>query len=111
MPAPIIRISLGYFDADKVDVVEAKLTQSRALLEPGILAMRGNLGYFVGIDRVANAMHNVSFWESVEDAERMASFQPMLDLAIEFVALGVRFQRPILNCATLWSVKGACAPR
>jgi hypothetical protein len=68
--------------------------------------MRGNLGYFVGIDRVANAMHNVSLWETVEDANQMASFQPMLDLASEFVALGVRFQRPILNCATLWSLDG-----
>ncbi len=34
--------------------------------------MRRNLGYFVGIDRAANAMHNVSFWESAEDANRMA---------------------------------------
>jgi hypothetical protein len=68
--------------------------------------MRGNLGYFVGIDRVANAMHNVSLWETVEDANQMASFQPMLDLASEFVALGVRFRRPILNCATLWSLDG-----
>ena len=42
----------------------------------------------------------------VEDANQMASFQPMLDLASEFVALGVRFQRPILNCTTLWSLGG-----
>ena len=65
--------------------------------------MRGNLGYFAGIDRVNSAMHNVSLWESVADAEQMASFRPMLDLANEFVALGVRFQRPILNFSTLWS--------
>jgi hypothetical protein len=48
-------------------------------------------------------MHNVSLWETAEDANQMASFQPMLDLAGEFVALGVRFQRPILNFETLWS--------
>ncbi len=48
-------------------------------------------------------MHNVSMWETVEDADQMASFQPMLALAEEFVALGVRFQRPILNFETLWS--------
>ena len=57
------------------------------------------------LDRVANAMHNVSLWESVADAEQMATFRPMLDLAPEFVALGVRFQRPILNFETLWSLK------
>ena len=107
MGAPVIRISLGFFDADKADAVEARLARSRAALEPGILAMRGNLGYFAGIDRANNAMHNVSLWESVADAEQMSTFQPMLDLAPDFVALGVRFQRPILNCETLWSLKGA----
>jgi uncharacterized membrane protein len=106
MRPPVIRISLGYFDDDKADVVEAQLVQTRARLEAGIRAMRGNLGYFVGIDRLSNAMHNVSLWESIEDANQMASFQPMLDLAAEFVALGVRFQRPILNCDTLWSLEG-----
>ncbi len=93
--------------SDKADLVETKLAETRARLEPGIRAMRGNRGYFVGIDRAANAMHNVSLWETIGDAEQMASLQPMLDLAGEFLALGVRFQRPILNCATLWSVEGA----
>ena len=90
MRAPVIRISLGVFDAEKSGLVEAKLVETRERLAPGICAMRGNLGYFVGIDRVANAMHNVSLWETVEDANQMASFQPMLDLASVFVALGVR---------------------
>jgi hypothetical protein len=106
MHAPVIRISLAFFDVGKANAVASRLADTRDLLAPGILAMRGNLGFFVGIDRVANAMHNVSFWESVEDAEQMDSFEPMLNLATEFVALGVRFQRPILNCATLWSLKG-----
>ena len=104
MRAPVIRISLGVFDPGEADLVEARLVESRERLAPGIRALRGNLGYFVGIDRAAGAMHNVSLWETVEDANQMASFQPMLDLASEFIALGVRFQRPILNCATLWSL-------
>ena len=103
MLAPIVRISLGYFDADKANEVEKKLAETRARLEPGVRGMHGNLGYFAGIDRVNHAMHNVSVWESVADAEQMASFKPMLDLAHEFAALGVRFQRPILNFSTLWS--------
>ncbi len=103
MRAPVIRISLGFFDPGGADLVEARLVESRERLAPGIRALRGNLGYFVGIDRAASAMHNVSLW-TVEDANQMASFQPMLDLASEFIALGVRFQRPILNCATLWSL-------
>jgi hypothetical protein len=32
----------------------------------------------------------------------MATFAPMLELAKEFTALGVRFERPILNFDTLW---------
>lgn len=68
--------------------------------------MRGNLGYFAGIDRVNHAMHNVSFRESVADADQMASFKSMLDPATEFTALGVRFQRPILNFAAMWSFGG-----
>jgi len=104
MAVPVIRISLGTFDAEKASVVEAKLIESKAALEPGIRGMRGNLGYYAGIDRKNNSMSNVSLWESIEAAEQMASFQPMLDLAAAFVGLGVRFQRPILNCATVWKI-------
>lgn len=97
-------VSLGTFDADKAPIVEAKLIESKAALEAGIRAMRGNLGYYVGIDRKNNAMSNVSLWDSVEAAEQMATFQPMVDLAATFVNFGVRFQRPILNFAPLWEL-------
>ena len=63
--------------------------------------MHGNIAYYVGVDRTNNAMHNVSVWESVSDANQMAAFSPMIALGIEFAALGVRFDRPILNCDTL----------
>jgi hypothetical protein len=104
MAAPVIRISLGTFDAEKATIIEAKLIESKAALEAGIRAMRGNLGYYVGIDRRNSAISNVSLWDTVEAAEQMATFQPMIDLAGAFVALGVRFQRPILNLATLWEL-------
>ena len=102
MKAPVIRISLGKFDADTAASVEQKLLESKAQLEGGIRAMQGNLAYYVGIDRTNNAMHNVSVWASVGDANQMATFAPMLALAAEFTAIGVRFERPILNCNTLW---------
>jgi hypothetical protein len=102
--APVIRISLGTFESDKAAIVEAKLIESKAALEAGIRAMRGNLGFYVGIDRRNNAISNVSLWETVDAAEQMATFQPMLDLAKAFVALGVKFQRPILNLTTLWEL-------
>lgn len=104
MNAPVIRISLGKFDAGIAAAVEAKLQVSRASLESGIRAMNGNLAYYVGIDQANHAMHNVSIWESVADADQMATFAPMLALAAEFTALGVRFEQPILNCETLWQL-------
>jgi hypothetical protein len=75
---PVIRISLGTFDAEKATVVEAKIIESKAALEAGIRAMRGNLGYYAGIDLKNNAMSNVSLWDSMETAEQMATFQPMI---------------------------------
>jgi hypothetical protein len=104
MNAPVFRISIGKFDPDKASAVETKLQGSRTLLESGIRAMSGNLAYYVGIDRINQAMHNVSVWESVTDANQMATFAPMLALAAEFTTLGVRFDRPILNFDTLWQL-------
>ena len=104
MREPVIRISIGKFDPDRAAVVEAKLMESRAKLERGIRAMQGNLAFYAGVDRTNNAMHNVSLWDSVDDANQMATFAPMLQLATEFTALGVRFERPILNCETLWQI-------
>ena len=104
MNAPVIRISIGRFDAAIAATVAAKLNESRARLEEGLRATRGHVAYYAGVDHANHAMHNVSIWRSVADAEQMASFAPMLELAKEFTALGVRFERPILNFDTLWQI-------
>lgn len=101
---PVVRVSIGFFDDDRAALVERRLTDSKSALELGIRSLRGNLSYAAGIDRANKAMVNVSVWRSAEDAQQMASFQPMLDLAKEFTALGVRFQRPILNFETVWEI-------
>jgi hypothetical protein len=102
MRAPVIRISIGRFDAELAAQVEARLLASKERLEPGVRALSGNLGYFVGVDHANNAMHNVSMWETVADAHQMASFEPMKKLGAEFSEMGVRFDRPIMNFDTLW---------
>ena len=66
--------------------------------------MRGNRNYFVGIDRQNGAMTNVSVWDTLEDAQQMASLREMLDLAGTFAELGVQFDRPITNHETLWTL-------
>jgi hypothetical protein len=49
-------------------------------------------------------MTDVSVWSSLDDAEQMASLSAMLALAETFTEQGVRFERPITNHETLWSI-------
>jgi hypothetical protein len=100
----VVRISLGRFDADKYAIIRQLLDQSQKTLIPAIRALKGNRAYYVGIDRENNAMTNVSVWETLDDAKQMASLQAMLDLAKTFVDAGVRFERPITNHETLWTM-------
>ena len=100
----VVRISLGRFDADKYEMIRQLLDQSQKTLIPAIRALKGNRAYYVGIDRENSAMTNVSVWETLDDAKQMASLQAMLDLAKTFVDAGVRFERPITNHETLWTI-------
>jgi hypothetical protein len=100
----VVRISLGRFDADKYDIICQLLDQSQKTLIPAIRTLKGNRAYYVGIDRENSAMTNVSMWETLDDAKQMASLQAMLDLAKTFVDAGVRFERPITNHETLWTM-------
>jgi len=101
---PVFRVSIGVFDDDKAALVERRLMERKPAVEQGIRSMRGNLAYAVGIDRANKALVNVSVWRSIEDAQQVGRFQPMLDLAQEFTALGVRFERPILTFESLLDI-------
>ena len=94
---PVVRISLGRFDATNYDAIRKLLEDSQKTLIPAIRALKGNQAYYVGIDPENNAMTNVSVWDTRADAEQMATLQPMLNLAKIFVDAGVRFERPIIN--------------
>ena len=101
---PIVRISLGRFEADKHDTVRGLLDDSQKTLVPAIRALKGNRAFYAAIDRENNAMANVSVWDTRKDAEQMDSLQAMLDLAKIFVDAGVHFERPITNHETLWTM-------
>jgi quinol monooxygenase YgiN len=101
---PIVRISLGRFDPENFETVRKLLDESRDSLVPAIRALKGNRSYYVGVDRQNCAMTNVSVWDTLDDAQQMASLQAMLDLAKVFVDAGVRFERPITNHETLWTI-------
>ena len=88
----IIRISLGYFQPEQAEKVEEMLNNEfKKSLIPAIKKLRGNLGFFVAIDKEKNAMSNISFWETNEDALQMATLKEMLDSRTTFATLGVRF--------------------
>jgi len=101
---PVVRISLGRFDAANYDTVRKLLDDSRKTLIPAMRVLKGNQAYYVGIDPENNAMTNGSVWDTRTDAEQMATLQPMLNLAKIFVDAGVRFERPITNHEILWTM-------
>ena len=100
----IIRISIGYFQPEQADKVEAMLNDEfKKILTPAIKKLKGSLGYYVAIDKEKNAMTNVSFWQTKEDALQMATLKEMLDMRTTFESLGLRFIE-ITNHQVLWKL-------
>jgi hypothetical protein len=100
---PVVRVSLGRFDADRYDTIRRLLGDCQKTLIPAIHALQGNRAFYAGIDRENNAMTNVSVWDTLRDAKQLDSLQAMLDLAKVFSDAGVHFERPITNHETLWT--------
>jgi hypothetical protein len=100
----IVRISIGYFQPEQTDKVEAMLNNDfKNSLTPAIKKLKGNLGYYVAIDKEKNAMSNVSLWHTKEDALQMATLKEMLDMRTTFEALGLKFI-DITNHQILWKL-------
>lgn len=98
----VVRVSLIDVPAERLDEVAKRLEDAAAELA-GIRKLRGLRTYVAGVDRRTSRLTNVSVWDSVEDAEQMSSFQPMLDLATEFSSIErVTFLPPIPNLEALW---------
>jgi len=70
------------------DEVERRLERSEHGLRPAIERLAGNRGYYVGVDRKSGTMTNTSLWESLEDAQAMATLPEMLALRGTFGELG-----------------------
>jgi hypothetical protein len=101
---PVVRISRGSFAPESYESVKQRLDDARKSLIPAIKKLRGLLHYYVGIDPESSTMINVSVWKTLADAKQMETLQPMRDLAGEFIAAGVTFERPISNYETLWQI-------
>jgi quinol monooxygenase YgiN len=100
----IVRISIGYFQPDQTEKVESMLNKEfKNSLVPAIRKLKGNLGYYVAIDKEKHTMTNVSFWQTKEDAMQMATLKEMLDMRTTFEALGLKFIE-ITNHEILWKL-------
>jgi hypothetical protein len=100
----IVRISIGYFQPEQTEKVESMLNNEfKNSLIPAIKKLKGNLSYYVGIDKEKHTMTNVSFWEIKEDAIQMATLKEMLDMRKTFEALGLKFI-DITNHKILWKL-------
>ena len=100
---PIVRVSFGWFPAEKEAQVAAILDYAGKPLGDAIKKLPGLISYYSGIDREHHAMVNVSLWKDVSSTQQMGKRQAMLDQGAELTKLGVTFVRPIPNCETLWS--------
>jgi quinol monooxygenase YgiN len=99
-----VRISKGRYSPELHAAVQARLEASSRSLIPAISAMAGCLSYYVGSDEASSTMINVSVWDTHEHAQAMSLLPEMASLAKEFIALGVEFERPIINYSVLWQL-------
>jgi len=100
----IIRISIGYFKQEQTDEVEYMLNNEfKNSLIPAIRRLKGNLGYYVAIDKEKCAITNISFWKTKEDVLQMATLKEMLEMRTVFEALGLKFIE-ITNHQIVWKL-------
>lgn len=100
----VVRVSILRCTAKTFAPARDKMAETAGRLVPGLKVLPGCLAYFAGEDAATLSLTNVSIWETLEAAQQMDRFQPMLDLAREFAAMGVTFERPIMNYETLWQI-------
>jgi hypothetical protein len=98
-----VRLSRAYFEPARFEEIQRWLVESEKDLVPGIRKLAGLVKFHAGIDRSSGTMINVSVWDTLEHAEQMNAFQPMIDAGNRFRRIGVRFD-PIVNYEVLWEI-------
>jgi hypothetical protein len=100
---PVVRVSKGKFDLADIAAAERSLADSEGALREPLSRLSGLLHYYVGIDRAAGYVTNVSVWESLEAAHQMDTLQAMLAQRPLLERAGVTFE-VITNHETLWTI-------
>jgi hypothetical protein len=107
---PVVRVSILRCAPDRFAEFRQMMEDSDPVLRPGIEALPGLLAYYAGADEATSSLSNVSLWATLAHAKQMDAFQPMLDLGKQFAGKGATFERPIMNYAPLWQLKGGGVP-
>ncbi|QWF16987.1 antibiotic biosynthesis monooxygenase [Lysobacter capsici] len=100
----IVRISKGIYPAGLHAEVTTRMNAASQRLIPAIRKLPGCLGFYVTTEENSSTMVNVGIWETLERAEAMSALAEMTALAQAFIALGVEFERPIINYPVLRKV-------
>ncbi len=100
---PVVRISKGRFDLERLTEVERLLRESQAAVREPIEKLNGLLHYYAGIDREHGYLTNVSVWETPADAHQMDTLAPMLAQRPILEGADVAFET-ITNHETLWTI-------
>ncbi|MGH6716068.1 MAG: hypothetical protein ACREDC_07770 [Bradyrhizobium sp.] len=106
---PVVRVSILRCPKERFAELRQMAMGADPVLRPGIEAMPGFLAFYFGADEETSSLANVSLWTTLEAAKQLDTFQPMLDLGKPFAEKGAIFERPIMNHATLWQLKGSAA--
>lgn len=106
MNTPIVRISKGYFSAEKYPQVRKLIDDSAKVLVPALENLRGLLYYHAAVDEATSTVTNVSVWEGLDAARQMDTLQAMLAQRPILEAAGVTFDR-IANYEPLWKIEKA----
>ena len=65
MKSQIVRISIGYFPHEQAEKVETMLNNEfKNVLMPAIKKLKGNISYYVGMDKEKHAITNTSLWKT-----------------------------------------------
>ena len=75
---PVVRVSILRCPPERFVELRQMMVEDDSVLRPGIEAMAGLLAFYVGADEATSSLSNVSLWTSLEAAEQLDAFQPML---------------------------------
>lgn len=100
----IVRISRGAYPTGAHAAVTTLMNEASHSLIPAMRRLQGCLSFYAATEESSSTIVNVSVWETLAHAQAMDTLAEMSALFPKFVALGVQFERPVINYPVLWKL-------